>query len=116
MALVGTTACGAKKDAGPPISETARAEAQQIFTTRCFACHGTEGRGDGPASGGLDPKPANFHDPAWQGRVDDAHIEQVIQFGGAAVGKSAAMPSNPDLTSKPEVVAALRVHIRGLAN
>jgi len=26
------------------------------------------------------------------------------------------MPSNPDLTGKPEVVAALREHIRGLAN
>ena len=102
--------------AGPPISEAARAEATQIFASRCTACHGPEGRGDGPASAGLTPKPANFHDGAWQSRVDDQHIEKVIQFGGAEVGKSPAMPSNPDLTSKADVVAALRAHIRGLAN
>jgi hypothetical protein len=31
------------------------------------------------------------------------------------VGKSPAMPANPDLMAKPEVVAALRAHVRGLA-
>jgi mono/diheme cytochrome c family protein len=100
----------------PAISEPARAEAKQIFSTRCTACHGPEGRGNGPASAGLTPKPANFHDLTWQGGVKDQHIEQIIQFGGAAVGKSPAMPGNPDLTGKPEVVAALREHIRSLAN
>ena len=102
--------------ADPAPSPQAQAEASQIFSTRCFACHGPEGRGDGPASAGLSPKPANFHDVAWQRAVDDAHIEKIIQYGGAAVGKSAAMPSNPDLASKPEVVAALRAHVRGLAD
>jgi mono/diheme cytochrome c family protein len=107
---------GGPAGAASAISAPARAEAQQIFSTRCFACHGADGRGDGPASTGLTPKPANFRDGSWQGAVDDQHIERIIQFGGAAVGKSPAMPSNPDLTSKPEVVAALREHIRGLAH
>jgi mono/diheme cytochrome c family protein len=101
---------------GPVISEPARAEAKQIFSTRCFACHGADGRGDGPAGASLVPRPANFHDGSWQNAVNDQHIEQIIQFGGAAVGKSPTMPGNPDLTGKPEVVAALREHIRGLAN
>lgn len=35
----------------------------KLYQTNCFACHGTTGRGDGPAGAGLDPKPANFHDP-----------------------------------------------------
>lgn len=107
---------GGSAGSAAAISAPARAEAQQIFSTRCFACHGPDGRGDGPASTGLTPKPANFRDGSWQGTVDDQHIERIIQFGGAAVGKSPAMPSNPDLTSKPEVVAALRAHIRGLAH
>ena len=94
-------------------SAEARAEAKQIFGTRCFACHGPEGLGNGPASAGLTPPPRNFHDPAFQARVTDEHIEQIIQYGGAAVGLSPAMPANPDLTSKPEVVAALREIIRG---
>ena len=45
----------------------------------------------------------------------DEYIEQIVQYGGAAVGKSAAMPANPDLMSKPAVVAALRAHVRALA-
>jgi hypothetical protein len=90
------------------------AEADQIFAMRCTPCHGPQGRGDGPASAGLTPKPRNFSDATWQGSVTDEHIERIIQYGGAAVGKSPAMPPNPDLTSKPEVVAALRAHVRGL--
>jgi mono/diheme cytochrome c family protein len=107
---------GSEEAKGPPISPAAQAEATQIFSTRCMACHGPDGRGDGPASASLSPKPANFRDVVWQGRVDDGHIEKIIQYGGAAVGKSPTMPSNPDLTSKPEVVAALRAHVRGLSD
>ena len=58
----------------------------------------------------------NFRDPAWQQSVTDQHIEQIVQYGGAAVGKSPAMPANPDLMSKPEVVAALRAHVRSLSH
>jgi len=97
-----------------PSATAPKDEAQQIFASRCATCHGVNGAGNGPASGGLDPKPRNFHDPVWQASVTDEHIEQIIQYGGAAVGKSAAMPSNPDLTSKPEVVTALRAYVRSL--
>ncbi len=100
---------------GAEPSATAVAEAEQIFSTRCFTCHGAGGAGDGPASAGLTPPPRNFQDPVWQASVSDEHIDQIIQYGGAAVGRSPTMPGNPDLMSKPEVVAALRAHIRGLA-
>lgn len=100
--------------AGAAVTPAARAEAEQIFVSRCVACHGPQGKGDGPASAGLTPKPRNFQDPAWQDSVTDDHIEKIIKFGGAAVGKSPAMPANPDLTSKNEVVTALREHVRNL--
>lgn len=93
----------------------AQAEATKIFAERCATCHGVNGAGDGPASAGLTPKPRNFQDLDWQKSVTDAHIEQIVQYGGAAVGKSAAMPSNPDLMSKPAVVAALREYVRNVA-
>lgn len=99
---------------GPVISPEAQKEAQEIFSTRCMTCHGATGQGDGPASAGLTPRPRNFHDTAWQASASDQHIETIIQYGGAAVGKSPAMPPNPDLTSKPVVVTALRAHIRTL--
>lgn len=101
-------------NAGSSISPEAANEAKEIFSTRCMTCHGASGQGDGPASAGLTPKPRNFHDGAWQAGASNQHIEMIIQFGGAAVGKSPAMPPNPDLVAKPFVVAALRAHIREL--
>ena len=102
----------AARDAGA--ADAAHEEAENLFQTRCVTCHGEAGEGNGPASAGLTPPPRNFQDPAWQASVTDEHIEQIIQYGGAAVGKSPAMPGNPDLTSKPQVVAALRELVRAL--
>lgn len=111
--VVSLAACGGAEKVST-LPEAARNEAKQIFSTRCATCHGAQGRGDGAASASLSPKPANFSDGTWQSRVTDEHIDKIIQFGGAAVGKSPAMPGNPDLTSKPDVVAGLREHIRSL--
>jgi mono/diheme cytochrome c family protein/preprotein translocase subunit YajC len=33
---------------------------KKIFQTTCVSCHGSDGRGDGPASTGLNPSPRNF--------------------------------------------------------
>jgi mono/diheme cytochrome c family protein len=94
-----------------PVDQSAKAK--EIFSQRCTPCHGNEGRGDGAASASLNPKPRNFHDAEWQGTVTDDHLQKIIQFGGAAVGKSAAMPANPDLKD-PAVVQALAAYIREL--
>ena len=88
------------------------AKGKEIFAQRCVPCHGASGAGDGPASASLNPRPRNFSDPEWQQQVTDEHIEKIIKLGGAAVGKSAAMPSNPDLND-PNVVAGLRTVVRG---
>ncbi len=108
-----STPAGAKP-AVATISPAAEKEAGDIFTARCSLCHGAKGEGNGPASAGLNPPPRNFTDPAWQEKVTDDHIEKIIQLGGPAVGKSPLMPPNPDLTSRPEIVAALRAHVRSL--
>lgn len=99
---------------GPPSTTTPMpgsgpdpvAKAKEVFTQRCVTCHGATGVGDGPASASLNPKPRAFSDPAWQASVTDDHITKIIKFGGAAVGKSAAMPNNPDL-SDPAVIGEL---------
>lgn len=96
-------------------SAAAKAEADRIFAERCATCHGEHGAGDGPASSGLVPPPRNFQSADWQKSVSDEHIEKIIQYGGSAVGRSPAMPANPDLISRPEVVASLRAHIRAIA-
>jgi len=94
----------------------ASAEAEQIFATRCATCHGQGGAGDGPGSAGLTPAPRDFRDAAWQASVDDSHLQKIIVYGGAAVARSPVMPGNPDLMAKPDVVAALVVHIRSLSS
>jgi hypothetical protein len=71
--------------------------------------------GDGPGSAALDPKPRDFTSADWQASVTDDHLKKIIVYGGAAVGKAATMPPNPDLEAKPEVVAELVKHVRGLA-
>jgi len=91
------------------------AQAETIFKTRCSTCHGMEGKGNGPASITLNPKPRNYTDVAWQKSVTDDHILEIIVKGGAAVGKSPLMPPNPDLADKPEVVAALMHKVRSFA-
>ena len=87
-------------------------EARQLFKTKCQACHGDHGAGDGPASATLDPKPRAFADAAWQASVTDDQLKKTIIEGGAAVGKSAAMSSNPELANKPEELAALLKIVR----
>ncbi len=123
MALLAAAAAGCKPPPDPvtstdplmqpPPPPGPDSEARTIFSGRCSPCHGASGGGDGPAAVALNPHPRNFHDAAWQTATTDQQIETVIRQGGAAVGKSPAMPANPDLADKPAVVAALRTIIRG---
>lgn len=38
---------------------------KKFYSTNCAMCHGPEGKGDGPAGGGLNPKPRNFVEGKW---------------------------------------------------
>lgn len=61
------------------------------FRQLCANCHGNTGQGDGPASRGLRPRPANMAEAEWQASVDDDYLRQIITRGGASVGKSPMM-------------------------
>jgi uncharacterized membrane protein len=98
-----------------PAAEPAAAEpdkspermAREYFEKKCVVCHGKSGAGDGPGAGSLEPKPRRFADSGWQAAVTDAELARVIVDGGAAVGKSTAMPPNPDLKKRPALVDEL---------
>lgn len=96
------------------IPAAAVAEGEQVWTSRCSLCHGAGGKGDGPASGPLNPKPRDMTDKKWQASVDDKHLETVIVKGGPGVNLSPMMAANPDLESKPDVVKALVAKVRSL--
>jgi len=96
------------------IPEAARDEAETMWKNRCATCHGENGKGDGAAAAALTPKPRDFTAESWQSSVSDEHIEKIIAEGGQAVGLSMLMPANPDLVQKPDVIKALRAHVRSL--
>jgi mono/diheme cytochrome c family protein len=88
------------------------ADAKSLFRTKCVVCHGDHGAGDGPGAAAIVPKPRAFADAEWQASATDEHIKKIILEGGPAVGKSPAMPPNPDLKGKDEVLSALVKLIR----
>ena len=101
------------EQAAPQAAAAPKQSAQDVYATRCVPCHGAKGSGDGPAAAALNPKPRNYTDAAWQAAVTDDQLKKTILYGGAAVGKSAVMPSQPDLESQPEVLDGLVKIIRG---
>jgi len=96
------------------IPAAATQEAATVWQTRCTTCHGAAGKGDGAAAVALTPKPRDLSLATWQASVTDAHLEKIIAEGGQAVGLSMLMPANPDLVAKPDVIKALRIHVRSL--
>ena len=110
-ALAFGTACGdQQRQFAPP---KARQEAQATFQSLCYTCHGNRGLGDGPGAAACEPKPRSFSDSVWQDSVSDQQIQRTIVFGGAAVGKSAQMPAQPQLKGQDEVLAELVAIVRG---
>jgi mono/diheme cytochrome c family protein len=92
--------------------EADQPDGQRLFQTRCFVCHGRGGKGDGPSATGLAEKPQDLTDANWQRTTPDDRIRTVIQGGGPAIGKSGAMPPNPDLTQ--EQIQGLVTFVRSL--
>ncbi len=97
------------------ISGEARAQAKSIFSDRCAVCHGDNGEGNGPGADNLNPKPVNYHNQKWQRSISDERIAKAIVYGEAG-GRtfSASVAPNPDLDSKPQIVAALIERMRKL--
>jgi mono/diheme cytochrome c family protein len=67
-----------------------------VYRTRCVSCHGDEGRGDGPASAALDPKPADLGEIAE--RKGAGAIAANIRYG-----KNAGMPAFEGILTDTEL-------------
>ena len=93
--------------------QTDLTEGKRLFETRCFVCHGRDGKGDGPSATGLAERPQDLTDPNWQKSNADDLIGIVIKEGGVAIGKTGAMPPNPDLTQ--DQIQGLVAFVRSLA-
>ncbi|HKZ66083.1 MAG TPA: cytochrome c [Chitinophagaceae bacterium] len=58
------------------------AKGKETFTTVCTSCHGEDGKGDGPASTALNPKPRNFiNKEGWKNGPKLSQIYQTLEEG-----------------------------------
>jgi len=86
-------------------------DAAGAYATTCATCHGPAGGGDGPAAAALNPKPANFSDPAFWSSRSEAELHKAIREGGASVGRSATMPAWGSIYDDAKATA-LVAHLR----
>jgi mono/diheme cytochrome c family protein len=81
---VAPAAAAAKKNPFAGNAQSA-ASGKQIYMTTCAPCHGTTGRGDGPAASALNPKPANYTTKAISGESDGSLFWKLSEGRGAMV-------------------------------
>lgn len=93
----------------PPTAETIQA-GEQLFLLNCASCHGDTGKGDGPVSSALTPKPSDLALVA--SSVDDAYLYWRIAEGGAGVRSS--MPAWKSILTEEEIWKGV-AFIRNLA-
>jgi mono/diheme cytochrome c family protein len=79
------------------------------FLRTCATCHGPDGEGNGPASAGLKPPPANFRDGSRLASKDDDYLFWRISTGIHGT----AMPAFSGTISEEERWAILR-YLRSL--
>jgi cytochrome c553 len=69
-------------------------EAKKVYESMCWTCHGLEGKGNGPASAAINPKPAD-HTSSKVQKQKDGNIYWKI-----SMGKGNMQPYGKTLTSK----------------
>jgi mono/diheme cytochrome c family protein len=67
---------------------------KKLYEDRCADCHGLKGRGDGPASIDLDPKPGDLSKPALREQPDG------VLFWKISEGKKPMPPYKTKLTEE----------------
>ena len=85
-------------------------DAKAIYAKECAKCHGDSGAGDGAMGQKLKDKPSDWTKGAGLQGLDDAKLADSIKKGGAAIGKSKAMPAYPKLSDAE--VTALVAHVK----
>jgi mono/diheme cytochrome c family protein len=66
----------------------------KIFQSVCWTCHGKLGKGDGPASIGLTPKPVDLSNAGVQSQSDGAIFWKITE------GRGVMSPYKSNLTTK----------------
>jgi len=79
-----------------------------IYKAQCQVCHGSNGKGDGPAAKGLNPRPTNLADTVRMAKLSDDSLTRVITAGRKA------MPGFGKIL-RPEEIRDVAAHLRCLS-
>lgn len=69
------------------------AQGKQIYAGNCASCHGTDGKGDGPAAAAFNPKPRNFTSGEWKQGGKPSQIFNTLSTGMGSMPSFAALPA-----------------------
>lgn len=86
----------------------AQSESAQAYAAQCALCHGTTGKGDGPAAVAFNPKPGDFSDPEFWKDKEDAAVAAIIEDG------KGAMPGFGSSLDAAQITAMV-AYLKGLA-
>jgi high-affinity iron transporter len=87
------------------------ARGRALYAQECAGCHGSDGRGDGPAAKGLEPAPANFHDLPRMAQRSAYALYSTITLGVAGT----SMASFPTLSEADRWALAFAVATMGVS-
>lgn len=76
---------------------------KRIYADYCAVCHGPEGRGNGPITAMVGPRPFDFTDQTAMVAKPDLDLYFAIFSGGEAIGKSTFMPAWGGLLTEQEI-------------
>ncbi len=109
-----------------PVNKTNPTDGKQMYVSYCAPCHGTDGRGNGPAAIALKTRPVDLTALARanDGKYPAIHVNSVLQFGSTLPAHgSADMPvwgpilgtmehGNPQ--SRPLRIANLNAYLKSI--
>ena len=86
LALSGIAVAQSKQESTvkkAPVQTTSPASGKEMFKSYCAACHGPDGKGNGPAAAELKQKPADLTTLAKRhdGKFPDDYVASVLRFG-----------------------------------
>lgn len=113
-----------------PASMPEPEEGAAFFAANCASCHGGDGRGEGPLSADLSPKPTDLTVLARQnggafptaralsyiyGDPEQGHLARVMpQFGGAMADDLVPLEVDGVLTPTPRALAGLLAYMESI--
>lgn len=87
------------------------ARGYEIYMRHCIACHGLQGRGDGPRAYSTAIKPRNLKEEPWKFGDDEASVLKIISQGGP----NGVMPAF-EKSLNPKELDSIVKYIRHLKN